>query len=81
MVYALKSVYLIFLRIVMMNLQNRHDAQQGFVQFIIPAQQWSTSLVSHRSSSQDDSLPRHHRYIYLQIGRGAQPLRFAYNQS
>jgi hypothetical protein len=36
------------------------------VQFIIPAQQWSTSLVSHRSSQ--DSLPRHHRYIYLQIG-------------
>jgi hypothetical protein len=45
--YTLKSGYLIFLRIVMMNLQNRHDTQQGFVQFIIPAQQWSTSLVSH----------------------------------
>ncbi len=53
----------------MMNLQNRYDTQQGFVQFIIPAQQWSTSIVSHRSSQ--DSLPRHHRYIYLQIGRAA----------
>ncbi len=52
----------------MMNLQNRHDAQLGFVQFIIPAQQWSKSLVSHRSSQ--DSLPRPHRYIYLQIDRG-----------
>jgi hypothetical protein len=38
--------------------------RQGFVQFIKPAQQWSTSLVSHMSSQ--DSLPRHHRYIYLQ---------------
>jgi len=64
-VIHLISGYLIFLRIVMMNLQIRHDTQQGFV----PAQQWSTSLVSHRSSQ--DSLPRHHRYIYLQIGRGA----------
>jgi hypothetical protein len=53
----------------MMNLQNRHNAQQGFVQFIVPTQQWSTSLVSYRSSQ--DSLPRHHGYIYLQIGRGA----------
>jgi len=64
-VIHLKSGYLIFLRIVMMNLQNRHDTQQGFVQFIIPAQQWSTSWVSHRSSQ--DSLPRHHLCIYLQI--------------
>ncbi len=67
--YTLKSGYLIFLRIVMMNLQNGHDVQQGFVQFIIPAQQWSTSLVSQWSSQ--DSLPRHHRYIYLQINSGA----------
>jgi hypothetical protein len=52
----------------MMNLQNRHDDQQGFVQFKLPAQQWSTSLASHGSSQ--DSLPRHHGYIYLQIGRG-----------
>jgi hypothetical protein len=67
--YTLKSGCLIFLRVVMMNLQNHHDAQPGFVQFIIPAQQWSTSLVSHSSSQ--DSLPTHHWYIYLQIGRGA----------
>jgi hypothetical protein len=68
--YISKYGYLIFLRIVMMNLHNRHDAQQGFLQFIIPDQQWSTSLVSHRSS-QDSLLPRHHRYIYLRIDRGA----------
>jgi hypothetical protein len=67
--YTLKSGYLIFLRIVMMNRQNRHDTQQGFEELIIPAQQRSTSLASHRSSQ--DFLPRHHRYFYLQIGRGA----------
>jgi hypothetical protein len=65
---TLKSGYLIFLRIVMMNRQNRHDTQQGFEELIIPAQQRSTSLASHRSSQ--DFLPRHHRYIYLLIGRG-----------
>ncbi len=41
--------FLIFLRIVIMNLINCHDIRQGFVQFIVPAPQWSTSLVSHRS--------------------------------
>ncbi len=46
----IKNGYLIFLRIVIMNLKNCHDTQQGFVQFIIPAPQWSTSLVSHRFS-------------------------------
>jgi len=35
----IKNGYLIFLRVVIMNFQNRHDTQQGFVQFIIPAQQ------------------------------------------
>jgi hypothetical protein len=48
--YISKYGYLIFLRIVIMNLKNRLNTQQGFVQFIIPAQQWSTSLMSHRSS-------------------------------
>jgi hypothetical protein len=48
--YISKYGYLIFLRIVIMNLKNRHDTQQGFVRFIIPTQQWSTSLVSHRYS-------------------------------
>jgi hypothetical protein len=48
--YISKYGYLIFLRIVIMNLNNRHDTQQGFVRFIIPAQQRSTSLVSDRSS-------------------------------
>jgi len=46
----MKNGYLIFLRIVIMSFKNRHDTQQGFVEFIIPAQQYSTSLVSHRSS-------------------------------
>jgi hypothetical protein len=35
----IKSGYLIFLRIVIMNFKSRHDTQQGFVKFIIPAQQ------------------------------------------
>ncbi len=35
----LKDEYLIFLRIVIMISKTRHDTQQGFVQFIIPAQQ------------------------------------------
>jgi hypothetical protein len=35
----MKNGYLIFLRIVIMNFQNRHDTRQGFVEFIIPAQQ------------------------------------------
>jgi len=35
--YTVKGGYLIFLKIVMMNLQIRQDTQQGFVQFIIPA--------------------------------------------
>ncbi len=35
----IKNVYLTFLRIVIMNLKNRHDTQQGFVEFILPAQQ------------------------------------------
>jgi hypothetical protein len=29
-----------------MNLKNCPDTRQGFVQFIVPAPQWSTSLVS-----------------------------------
>jgi len=48
--YISKYGYLIFLGIVIMNLKNRHDTQQGFVRFIIPAQQQSTALVSHTSS-------------------------------
>jgi len=36
--YISKYGYLIFLGIVIMNLKNRHDTQQGFEQFIIPAQ-------------------------------------------
>jgi len=35
----IKNGYLIFLRIVIMNFKNRHDTQQGFVEFIIPAKQ------------------------------------------
>jgi hypothetical protein len=34
-----KNGYLIILRIVIMNLKNRHDTQHGFVEFVIPAQQ------------------------------------------
>jgi len=52
----IKNGYLIFLGIVIMNFKHCHDTQQGFVQFIIPAPQWSTSLVSHRSS-QDSTKP------------------------
>ncbi len=35
----IKNGYLIFLRIVIMNFKKHHDTQQGFVEFIIPAQQ------------------------------------------
>ncbi len=61
-----------------MNLKNCHDTQQGFVQFIIPAPQWSTSLVSHRSSQDSTKTSS----IYLPPNwQGGQPSRFANNQS
>jgi len=60
---------LIFLRIVIMNLKNCHDTQQGFVQFIIPAPQWSTPLVSHRSSQ--DSTKTSSLIFTSKFGRAA----------
>jgi hypothetical protein len=33
----IKNGYLMFLRVVIMNLKNCHDTRQGFVQFIVPA--------------------------------------------
>ncbi len=45
---------------------------RGLMQFLIPAQQWCASLVSHRSLLRTAfSLPKRHQYTSTQIGMGA----------
>jgi hypothetical protein len=50
------------------SLKTRHDTQQGFVQFIIPAQQLSTSIVSPRSSQDSTTTSSIYSPLTLTLG-------------
>jgi len=66
----IKNGYLIFLGIVIMNLKKCHDTQPG-VCAVYNTRPTVVYIPSESVIGLLRTLPRHHRYIYLQIGRAA----------